>query len=61
MADRRGKKLNTAKNAGSARDFAAGKKIGRPKQVWVWDAVGVSWTVRETSNHGHWEKTDGEV
>jgi hypothetical protein len=36
MSSRRGKKVNPAKNAGSARDFAAGKRIGRTKQVWVW-------------------------
>jgi len=35
----RGKKLNQNKNAGSARDFAAGKKLGRPKQEWVNDAT----------------------
>lgn len=31
----RGKKLNPDKNYASAKDFAAGKVIGRPKQQWV--------------------------
>ncbi len=36
MADsRRGKKQNQNKNFRSAEDFAAGKKIGRPKQIFV--------------------------
>ena len=33
MSTRRGKKINPVKNYVSAKDFAAGKKIGRPKQV----------------------------
>jgi len=33
MSDRRGKKLNSAKNGAAAREFAAAKKVGRPKQV----------------------------
>lgn len=37
MSTRRGKKVNPAKNYASAKDFAAGKRVGRPKQVFVWD------------------------
>jgi len=33
MRERRGKKVNSAKNAGAAREFATKKKIGRPKQT----------------------------
>jgi hypothetical protein len=33
MSTRRGKKINPTKNYVSAKDFAAGKRIGRPKQV----------------------------
>jgi len=51
----RGKKLNRNKNAGSARDFAAGKKFGRPKQVWIWDAEPNTIHLRPT---GHWEKVN---
>jgi hypothetical protein len=35
MTQGRGKKINPAKNDGSARDFAAGKKLGRKKQRWT--------------------------
>lgn len=31
---RRGKKINPAKNFSSAKDFALGKRVGRPKQKW---------------------------
>jgi len=64
MADsRRGRKTNQVKNAGSARDFAAGKKIGRKRQVWVWDELpleafdpkGIIPSVRFTTGVGHWE------
>lgn len=37
MSTRRGKKINPAKNYAGAKDFAAGKVVGRPKQQWVWD------------------------
>lgn len=36
MSTRRGKKINPEKNFAAAKDFAAGKKVGRQKQVWVW-------------------------
>lgn len=35
----RGKKINQTKNRASAADFAAGKKLGRPKQKFVWDVT----------------------
>jgi hypothetical protein len=62
MSTRRGKKINPAKNDGSARDFAAGKKIGRPKQVWIWDVqpcVTASHPVQVIdAGKGHWEKVN---
>jgi hypothetical protein len=40
MADtRQGKKQNHDKNFTAAKDFKAGKKIGRKKQVWVNDGT----------------------
>ena len=42
MSDRRGKKINPAKNAGAARDFATAKKVGRPKQIF--DPVTKTWS-----------------
>ena len=39
MSTRRGKKINPEKNYAAAKDFAAGKKIGRPKQRFVWDVT----------------------
>jgi hypothetical protein len=38
----RGKKLNPVKNYVAAKDFAAGKVIGRPKQVF--DPVTKTWS-----------------
>ena len=62
MSTRRGKKVNPAKNFMVAKDFAEGKRIGRPKQVWVVDELpktvklydGTQNIVRAGS--GHWEK-----
>jgi len=54
MAERRGKKTNQVKNYVSAKDFAEGKKIGRKKQVWVWDEP-LSVPAGEQPT-GHWEK-----
>ena len=56
MSTRRGKKINPAKNAGNARDFAAGKRIGRKKQIWVFEeplAVAAG-----EQPKGHWEKVN---
>jgi hypothetical protein len=59
MSTRRGKKLNPAKNEASARDFAAGKRIVRKKQIWVWDVeplVTASHPMQVTHpGQGHWE------
>jgi hypothetical protein len=57
MSSRRGKKINPEKNAGSARDFAAGKRIGRPKQVWVVDDTPVTGK-HDQQPEGHWEKVN---
>jgi hypothetical protein len=55
----RGKKLNPVKNYAAAKDFAAGKVIGRPKQVWVWDAPAeVSTDKTPNARRGHWEKVN---
>jgi hypothetical protein len=56
---RRGKKINQIKNAGSARDFAAGKKIGRPKQVFIDEPTMES--VLDGFKGGRWEKVNGQV
>ena len=53
MSTRRGKKINPVKNYAAAKDFAAGKKIGRQKQVWVWDEP-MSVPAGEQPK-GHWE------
>jgi hypothetical protein len=59
MAERRGKKTNHNKNFVAAKDFAAGKRVGRKKQIWVWDVlpespVGVTAAIK--AGLGHWEK-----
>jgi hypothetical protein len=65
MTRGRGKKINPAKNDGSARDFAAGKKLGRPKQIWVLDTefpycrIGppaINSAATDMGGQGHWEK-----
>ncbi len=43
----RGKKLNQTKNDRAARDFAEGKRVGRPKQEWVW---------AQDMQSGYWKK-----
>jgi hypothetical protein len=53
MAERRGKKTNHNKNFVAAKDFAAGKKVGRPKQRWV-PARFVEQTGEPVG--GYWEK-----
>ena len=55
MSSRRGKKINPAKNEASARDFSAGKRIGRPRQVWVWDEP--MHVPAGEQPIGHWETT----
>ena len=58
MTQGRGKKINPAKNDGSARDFAAGKKLGRPKQIWIWDAepYAINSAATDMGGQGHCEK-----
>ena len=61
MSTRRGKKLNQVKNYVAAADFAAGKRIGRPKQVWVWDVepvVLIPGRHPHVEGKGHWEKVN---
>jgi hypothetical protein len=41
-------KNNGNKNYRANNEWMLGKKIGRKKQVWVWD--------NEELNQGHWEK-----
>lgn len=45
---RRGKKQNYNKNFVAFKEWSEGKKIGRRKQVWVWE--------NEAARIGHWEK-----
>ena len=65
MSTRRGKKINPVKNYAGAKDFAEGKRVGRPKQQWVWDVEplivtahdGTVQTIPNTGS-GHWEKVN---
>lgn len=45
---RRGKKINQVKNGAEHDRWMQKKKVGRPKQIWVWDC--------RAFNEGHWEK-----
>ena len=57
MADnRRGKKTNHNKNHTAAKDFADGKKIGRPKQEWVWTMDLTVQTPLADQTTGYWRK-----
>ena len=47
----RGKKINPTKNHRAWQEWMAGKKIGRRKQMWVWDV-----TPGVDAGVGHWEK-----
>jgi len=66
MSTRRGKKINQVKNYVAAKDFAAGKRIGRPKQRWIQDVVEVTLTDANgdvaivTPGSGHWEKVTSD-
>jgi hypothetical protein len=53
---RRGKKINQTKNYVAAKDFAEGKKIGRPKQEWHWDFVELNPDDTIKGGRGHWRK-----
>lgn len=48
----RGKKLSYDKDARAHDEWMAGKKLGRPKQVWVDDTP----TKLIGESEGHWEK-----
>lgn len=52
----RGKKTNYDKNARAAEDFAKGKRIGRPKQVFIPATEPTMEMVLFGYNGGHWEK-----
>jgi hypothetical protein len=53
----REKKINPTKNHRAWVEWQTGKKIGRRKQIWVWDYV---CTIAEITagghSTGHWEK-----
>lgn len=69
MSTRRGKKINQVKNHMAAKDFAEGKRVGRPKQRWIVDVVEESIIDANgdkailTPGSGHWEKVtaDGTI
>ena len=65
----RGRKLNQTKNYVAAADFAAGKKVGRPKQQWIpptlhGEAIPEDVTMDDIVLNessfvpGHWEKVN---
>ena len=56
MADsRRGKKQNGNKSYVAHKEWSYGKKIGRRKQVWIWDREPAA-TEDGLPGIGHWEK-----
>ena len=56
MSDsRRGKKQNHDKNFGAHKEWEARKRIGRSKQIWVWD---VFFENSDGIQKGHWEKVN---
>jgi hypothetical protein len=60
MSTRRGRKINPVKNYAGAKDFAEGKRVGRPKQIWVPDEVLTDANTGTILNFGkgHWEKVN---
>jgi hypothetical protein len=52
---RRGKKQNYNKNYVAHKEWSEGKKIGRRKQVWIWDREPAA-TEDGLPGIGHWEK-----
>ena len=55
----RGKKTNYDKNARAAEEFQKDKKLGRPKQCWVWDEEIINMKavdIVDGKRKGHWEK-----
>ena len=56
MSDsRRGKKQNGNKSYAARIEWLQGKKIGRCKQVWIWDREPAA-TENGLPGTGHWEK-----
>ena len=56
MSDsRRGKKQNSNKSYAARTEWMLGKKIGRRKQVWIWDREPAA-TEKGLPGIGHWEK-----
>ena len=47
---------NKSKNARANDEFQAAKKIGRPKQIWVYDEL-EGGAAATSDTPGHWEKT----
>jgi hypothetical protein len=54
-AMRRGKKQNSNKSYAARAEWVEGKKIGRRKQVWIWDREPAV-TENGLPGIGHWEK-----
>ena len=48
---RRGKKQNYTKNFVAHKEWMEAKKLGRKKQIWVWDSE-----PDQECRIGHWEK-----
>jgi hypothetical protein len=56
MSDsRRGKKQNHDKSYAAHKEWMAAKKLGRRKQVWIWDREPAA-TEDGLPGIGHWEK-----
>lgn len=53
----RASKDNSRKHPMQREDWMKGKKIGRTKQVWVWDTSTMTLGVLQQT--GHWEKVSG--
>lgn len=51
-------KDNSRKKHRENEEFQKGKKLGRPKQVWVWDDIGRrgAFAYPNVDPVGHWEK-----
>lgn len=57
----RATKDNSGKHPQQAEEFREGKKIGRPKQRWIWDIEPTDTLHPEfvAGGIGHWEKVKG--
>jgi len=49
-------KDNDHKHPQQREEWMKGKKIGRPKQVWVWDKEPITLYGTKFKGQGHWEK-----